>query len=77
MAGDPNPTGRSKTSSSRENYLKAKRRDLTRYAGMIGDEFKSTVDRLSQIIGTAHEQSVGEYKESLLRSCIEQFVPKK
>jgi hypothetical protein len=44
---------------------------------MIGEEFSSTVNKLAQIIGTSHELSVGEHKESLLRSCIEKFIPKK
>ena len=62
---------------ARKRYLSAKRGDLTSYAGMIGEEFSSKINRLSQIIGTSHELSVGEYKESLLRSCIEKFIPKK
>ena len=62
---------------SRGRYLSAKKGDLTSYAGMIGEEFSSRINRLSQIIGTSHELSVGEYKESLLRSCIEKFIPKK
>lgn len=61
----------------RRQYLDAKRGDLTSYAGMIGEEFSSTVNRLAQILGTSHELSVGEYKESLLRSCIEKFIPKR
>lgn len=61
----------------RRQYLDAKQGDLTSYAGMIGEEFSSTVNRLAQIIGTSHEPSVGEYKESLLRSCIEKFIPKR
>jgi Domain of unknown function (DUF6602) len=51
--------------------------DLTAYAGMIGDEFKSKIDRLAKILGPAHAPSVGAYKESILRSCIEQFIPKR
>jgi len=61
----------------RKNYIAAKRGDLTSYAGMIGDEFSSKVNRLAQIIGTTHELSVGQYKESLLRSCIESFIPRR
>ena len=60
---------------ARQAYLDAKKGDLTSYAGMIGQEFSSKIDRLAHIIGRAHEPSVGEYKESLLRSCIEQFIP--
>lgn len=63
--------------TARQRYLDSKRRDLTRYAGMIGEEFSSKIDRLSQIIGTAHEPSVGAYKERLLRSCIENYLPKR
>lgn len=63
--------------SDRESYLKSRRRDLTQYAGMIGEEFRSKVDQLSKILGSAHEASVGEYKESLLRSCLQQFLPKR
>lgn len=61
----------------RRRYLASKRGDLTAYAGMIGEEFSSKVNRLAQIIGMSHEPSVGKYKESLLRSCIEQFMPKR
>ena len=61
----------------RQRYLAGKKGDLTSYAGMIGEEFSSKVNRLSQILGTAHELSTGEYKESLLRRCIEKFIPKR
>ncbi len=61
----------------RRQYLASKEGDLTVYAGMIGEEFSSKVNRLSQIIGTAHELSVGRYKESLLRSCIKEFIPRR
>lgn len=61
----------------RKNYIAAKRGDLTSYAGMIGDEFSTKINRLAQIIGTVHELSVGQYKESLLRSCIESFIPRR
>src|ERR1700733_8681349 len=64
-------------SDKRDKYLQSKRGDLTSYAGMIGEEFASKVDRLSQIIGTSHESSVGGYKESILRSCLEQYIPKR
>ena len=62
---------------ARRIYLQSKRGDLTAYAGMIGEEFSTKLDRLSQIIGTAHEPSIGRYKESLLRNCIELFIPKR
>ena len=61
----------------RAKYLESKQGDLTAYASMIGDEFASRIDRLAQIIGRSHEQSVGSYKESLLRSFIEKFIPKR
>ena len=50
---------------------------MTQYAGMIGEEFRSKVDQLSKILGSVHEASVGTYKESLLRSCLQQFLPKR
>lgn len=62
-------------SDLRKKYLESKLGDLTAYAGMIGSEFSSKLDRLSQIIGTSHELSVGEYKESLLKGCLRNFLP--
>jgi len=38
----------------RKKYLESKLGDLAAYAGMIGSEFSSKLDRLSQIIGTSH-----------------------
>lgn len=61
----------------RRRYLASKEGDLTAYAGMIGEEFSTKVNRLAQIIGASHEPSVGRYKESLLRTCIEQFIPRR
>lgn len=61
----------------RSKYLSSKTGDLTAYAAMIGEEFSSRIDRLAQILGTSHEQSVGGYKESLLRSVIARFIPKR
>jgi hypothetical protein len=61
----------------RRRYLESKRGDLTAYAGMIGEEFSTKLNRLAQIIGTSHEPSIGRYKESVLRNCIEQFIPKR
>lgn len=66
-----------KSDSARRRYLAAKRGDLTSYAGMIGEEFSSKINSLAQILGDAHEPSIGAYKESLLRSCIEKFIPKR
>lgn len=67
----------SKPKTDRERYLAAKQGDLTSYAGMLGDEFDSKIDRLAQIIGRAHEPSVGQYKEALLRHFIAQFIPRR
>lgn len=64
-------------SDLRKKYLESKIGDLTAYAGMIGSEFSSKLDQLSQIIGKSHELSVGEYKESLLKSCLSNFLPKR
>lgn len=61
----------------RRKYLASKSGDLTTYAGMIGEEFSSKIDRLSQIIGTSHEPSIGRYKETLLRNCIKDFIPRR
>ncbi len=61
----------------RRNYLASKKSDITAYAGMIGEEFSTKIDRLAQLIGSSHEPSVGRYKESLLRTCIGQFIPRR
>ncbi len=61
----------------RAKYLASKRGNLTAYAAMIGEEFSSRIAQLAQIIGTSHEPSVGDYKESLLRSVIAKFIPKR
>ncbi len=61
----------------RQSYLESKEGDLTAYAGMIGAEFDTKINRLAQIIGRNHELSVGNYKESILRNCIRQFIPKR
>lgn len=60
-----------------QRYLESKEGDLTAYAGMIGAEFDTKINRLAQIIGRNHELSVGNYKESILRNCIRQFIPKR
>jgi hypothetical protein len=44
---------------------------------MVGDEFAFRVDRLAQLIGKAHEPSVGGYKEALLRATVAEFIPKR
>lgn len=61
----------------REIYERSKKRNLTRYAGLIGDEFSSKIDQLSMIIGRDHELSIGSYKESLLKKTIKKFIPNK
>ncbi|KUO72562.1 MAG: hypothetical protein APF81_13355 [Desulfosporosinus sp. BRH_c37] len=61
----------------REEYLNTRRGDLTTYAGMIGEGFSSTLNRLAQLIGNAHEPSLGAYKERLLMNLIRDFVPKR
>lgn len=66
-----------KKNDLRQKYLESKIGDLTSYAGMIGEEFSSKLNRLSQIIGKSHELSVGEYKESLLKNCLRNFMPKR
>jgi hypothetical protein len=61
----------------RQQYVDSRRVDLTSYAGMIGEGFNSQIDRLSQIIGGAHEPSLGSYKERLLAEVIRNFIPKR
>lgn len=61
----------------RDDYLVSRKGDLTSYAGMIGEGFSSTIDRLAQIIGDAHEPSLGAYKERLLMKTIKDFLPKR
>lgn len=61
----------------REEYLKSRTGDLTSYAEMIGEGFSSTLNRLAQLIGDAHEPSLGAYKERLLMNVISDFIPKK
>ncbi len=62
---------------ARRKYLESRSRDLTQYMGMIGEEFRSKIDQLSKILGDIHELSVGEYKESILRNFIRNFIPKR
>ena len=61
----------------REEYLKSRTGDLTSYAEMIGEGFSSTLNRLAQLIGGAHEPSLGAYKERFLMNVISDYVPKK
>lgn len=51
--------------------------DLTSYAAMLGDSFKLKVDWLGQLIHDSHFPSIGVYKERLLRSVINDFIPKR
>lgn len=61
----------------RKQYVDSRRVDLTSYAGMIGESFSSQIDRLSRIIGDAHEPSLGSYKERLLADVIRKYIPKR
>jgi len=62
---------------NRERYLQGRSGDLTRFAAMLGDSFESKIDWLAQLIGTAHDPSLGQYKENLLRAVIRDFIPKR
>ena len=62
---------------ARDRYEQSRLADLSLYAGQIGNDFLHRVNRLSHIIGTSHELSVGEYKESILRSALRQYLPKR
>jgi hypothetical protein len=59
----------------REEYEKSREGDFSSYIAMIGEGFASTINRLSQLIGNAHELSVGRYKERLLMNVISDFIP--
>lgn len=61
----------------RDEYLKSRTGDLTSYTEMIAEGFSSTLNRLAQLIGDAHEPSLGTYKERLLMNVISDFIPKK
>jgi hypothetical protein len=61
----------------RRQYEAIRLVDLTSYAGMIGESFSLHIDRLSRIIGDAHEPSLGSYKERLLAEAIRSYIPKK
>jgi hypothetical protein len=49
--------------------------DLVAYHKSISSELKSTKSRIRQLIGSAHWQTDGEHKESILRKVIEDFAP--
>ncbi len=59
----------------REEYEKSREGDFNSYIAMIGEGFASTINRLSQLIGNAHDPSVGRYKERLLMNVISDFIP--
>lgn len=61
----------------RAEYLASRCGDLTTYASMVGDDFAFRVDRLAQILGAAHEPSIGSYKESLLRAVVAESIPRR
>ena len=50
----------------RRKYEKSRERNLTDYWLSIGQEFTYSINRLSKLIGNAHELSTGRYKERLL-----------
>jgi hypothetical protein len=61
----------------RDEYNKSRERDLADYFAMIGQGFDSSLNLLSKLIGTAHEPSIGRYKERLLLKLISDFLPKR
>lgn len=61
----------------RREYEKSRERNLTDYWLSIGQEFTYSINRLSKLIGNAHELSTGRYKERLLIDLISNFIPRK
>lgn len=51
------------------------RRDFKGYHKSIGDELRSTKDRIRNLIGDAHWQSDGEHKEAVLRKVLRMHLP--
>lgn len=51
--------------------------DLTSFAAMLGDSFALKIDWLAQLIRDAHDPSLGNYKERLLKTVIADFIPKR
>jgi hypothetical protein len=62
---------------NRRRYLQSRTGDLTSFSAMLGDSFENKIDWLAQLIGSAHEPSLGQYKENLLRKVIREFIPKR
>jgi hypothetical protein len=60
-----------------ERKARARTGDLTSFAAMLGDSFELKVDWLAQLISGAHDPSLGNYKERLLRTIIGDFIPKR
>jgi|GEM_PF-5727783 len=61
----------------RQEYEKSRERNLTDYWLSIGQGFTHSINRLSKLIGDAHELSTGRYKERLLIDLISNFIPDK
>ncbi len=61
----------------RDEYDKSRERDLADYFAIIGQGFDSSLNLLYKLIGTAHELSIGRYKERLLLKLISDFLPKR
>jgi hypothetical protein len=50
-------------------------RDFKNYHISIGDELRSTKDRIRNLIGAAHWQTDGEHKEAVLRKILRMHLP--
>jgi hypothetical protein len=57
------------------NFEPGQIKSLQDFANLYGDSFSSKVDLLSKLLGGAHFPSEGAYKERLLQSAIQQFLP--
>jgi hypothetical protein len=64
------------TLTKRLQYSQSRTGDITSYFGMIGDAFSNKVNLLAQLIRDVHDPSLGEYKESLLRNTVRDFLPR-
>jgi hypothetical protein len=56
-------------------YSESRSKNLTRYISLIGSSFQSRIDVVGQLIGDAHEPSLGRYKENLLKQPIREHLP--
>src|SRR3712207_6407155 len=63
--------------AKRSEYESIREADLTGYAEIVGDILGSKINILSKLIGSAHEPSVGSYKERFLAHAIQDFIPQK